>query len=122
VLPVAPTVYSQIMRPETASAVRQAMWAVTQYGTGSAGLPSHNGYHTYDSPAHMGGKTGTAQTDQANPETWWIGIAPDDAAGAGSGPAKYAIALLKEHSGEGACQVYVANDTMLYALQHNIGY
>jgi cell division protein FtsI/penicillin-binding protein 2 len=98
------------------------MWAVTQYGTGSAGLPSHNGFHTYDSPAHMGGKTGTAQTDQANPETWWIGIAPDDAAGAGSGPAKYAIALLKEHSGEGACQVYVANDTMLYALQHNIGY
>jgi peptidoglycan glycosyltransferase len=121
ILPNAPAVYSQVMRPETASAVRQAMWAVTQYGTGSAGLPSHNGFHTYDSPAHMGGKTGTAQTDQANPETWWIGVAPDDAAGAGSGPAKYAIALLKEHSGEGACQVYVANDTMLYALQHNIG-
>lgn len=122
VLPVAPAVYSDIMRPETASAVRQAMWAVSQYGTGSAGLPPHNGYYTYTSPAHMGGKTGTAQTDQANPETWWIGVAPDDAAGAGSGPAKYAIALLKEHSGEGACQVYVANDAMLYALQHNVGY
>ena len=122
VLPNAASVYSQIMRPETAAAVRQAMWAVTQYGTGSAGLPPHNGYYTYNSPAHMGGKTGTGQTDQPNPQTWWIGIAPDDAAGAGSGPAKYAIALLKEHSGEGACQVYVANDTMLYALQHNIGY
>lgn len=122
VLPNAPTVYDQVLRPETAQAVRQAMWAVSQYGTGSAGLGPHNGYYVYNSPAHMGGKTGTAQTDQANPETWWIGVAPDDAAGAGSGPAKYAIALLKEHSGEGACQVYVANDTMLYALQHNIGY
>lgn len=122
VLPASPTVYSQIMRPETASAVRQAMWAVSQYGTGSAGLQPHNGYYIYNSPAFMGGKTGTGQTDQSNPQTWWIGISPDDAAGAGSGPAKYAIALLKEHSGEGACQVYVANDTMLYALQHNIGY
>ncbi len=122
VLPVSPTVYNQVMRPETASAVRQAMWAVSQYGTGSAGLSPHNGYYVYNSPAFMGGKTGTGQTDQANPQTWWIGISPDDAAGTGSGPAKYAIALLKEHSGEGACQVYVANDTMLYALQHNIGY
>lgn len=122
VLPNAATVYSETIRPETAAAVRQAMWAVTTKGTGSAGLPSHNGYYTYNSPVHMGGKTGTAQTDQPNPETWWIGIAPDDAAGAGIGPAKYAIALLKEHSGEGACQVYVANDALLYALQNNIGY
>lgn len=122
VLPTASSVYNQVLRPETASAVRQAMWAVAQYGTGSAGLASHNGYHIYDSPAHMGGKTGTAQTDQANPETWWIGIAPDDAAGAGSGPAKYAVTVMKEHSGEGACQVYVANDSVLYAMQNNIGY
>jgi len=122
VLPNAATVYNDIMRPETAAAVRQAMWAVTTKGTGSAGLPPHNGFYTYNSPAYMGGKTGTGQTDQPNPQTWWIGISPDDAAGAGSGPAKYAIALLKEHSGEGACQVYVANDAMLYALQHNVGY
>lgn len=121
VLPQGAKLYSEVMRPETATAVRQAMWAVTTRGTGSAGLPSHNGYYTYNSPVHMGGKTGTAQTDQPNPETWWIGIAPDDAAGAGIGPAKYAIALLKENSGEGACQVYVANDALQYALQNNIG-
>ncbi len=123
ILPVAGSVYDQVMSPQTASAVRQAMWAVTQYGTGSAGLPAHNGYYTYNSPAHMGGKTGTAQLgSNVSPHAWWIGIAPDDASGAGTGPAKYAIALIKENSGEGACQAYVANDTMLYALQHNIGY
>jgi penicillin-binding protein A len=122
VLPVAPSIYDQVMSAQTASVVRQAMWAVTQYGTGSAGLSAHNGYFTYNSPAHMGGKTGTAQLPNGRPHAWWIGIAPDDASGAGTGPAKYAIALIKEHSGEGACQVYVANDTMLYALQHSIGY
>ncbi len=122
VLPVTASIYNQVMSPETASLIRQAMWAVTEYGTGSAGLPAHNGYYTYNSPAHMGGKTGTAQLHSGRPHAWWIGIAPDDASGAGTGPAKYAIALIKENSGEGACQAYVANDTMLYALQHNIGY
>lgn len=122
VLPTAGSVYDQVMSAQTASTVRQAMWAVTQYGTGSAGLPAHNGYYTYNSPAHMGGKTGTAQLGSDRPHAWWIGIAPDDASGAGAGPAKYAITVIKENSGEGACQVYVANDTMLYALQHNIGY
>ena len=122
VLPAAPAIYKQVMSAQTAMAIRQAMWAVTQYGTGSAGLPAHNGYYTYNSPAHMGGKTGTAQLQSGRPHAWWIGIAPDDASGAGTGPAKYAIALIKENSGEGACQAYVANDTMLYALQHNIGY
>lgn len=122
VLPTAPSVYDQVMSPQTAANIRAAMWAVSQYGTGSAGLNAHNGYHVYDSPAHMGGKTGTAQLPDGRPHAWWIGIAPDDASGAGTGPAKYAIALIKEHSGEGACQVYVANDAMLYALQNNIGY
>jgi cell division protein FtsI/penicillin-binding protein 2 len=122
VLPNPPSVYNQVMSPETASTIRQAMWAVSQYGTGSAGLGPHNGYYVYNSPAHMGGKTGTAQLPSGDPHAWWIGIAPDDASGAGTGPAKYAIALIKEHSGEGACQVYVANDVMLYALQHNVGY
>lgn len=122
VLATPAALYSQVMAPQTAQAMRQAMWAVSQYGTGSAGLGTHNGYHVYDSPAHMGGKTGTAQLPDGRPHAWWIGIAPDDASGAGTGPAKYAIALIKEHSGEGACQVYVANDIMLYAMQHGIGY
>lgn len=122
VLATPAALYGQVMNPQTAAAVRQAMWAVSQYGTGSAGLGAHNGYHVYDSPAHMGGKTGTAQLPDGRPHAWWIGIAPDDASGAGTGPAKYAIALIKEHSGEGACQVYVANDVMLYAMQHSIGY
>jgi peptidoglycan glycosyltransferase len=122
VLATPAALYGQVMAPQTAATVRQAMWAVSQYGTGSAGLGAHNGYHVYDSPAHMGGKTGTAQLPDGRPHAWWIGIAPDDASGAGTGPAKYAIALIKEHSGEGACQVYVANDVMLYAMQHGIGY
>jgi peptidoglycan glycosyltransferase len=122
VLPVTPAIYDQVMSAATASTVRQAMWAVSQYGTGSAGLGPHNGYYVYNSPAHMGGKTGTAQLPSGRPHAWWIGIAPDDASGAGTGQAKYAIALIKERSGEGACQVYVANDVMLYALQHSIGY
>lgn len=122
IIPTAAKVYDQVMSPETATQIRQAMWAVSSYGTGSAGLGPHNGYYVYNSPAHMGGKTGTAQLPDGNPHAWWLGIAPDDQSGAGTGPAKYAIALVKEHSGEGACQVYVANDIMLYALQHNIGY
>ncbi|HEX9037822.1 MAG TPA: penicillin-binding transpeptidase domain-containing protein [Ktedonobacterales bacterium] len=122
VLATPAALYQSVMAPQTAAAVRQAMWAVSQYGTGSAGLGPHNGYYVYNSPAHMGGKTGTAQLPDGRPHAWWIGIAPDDASGAGTGPAKYAIALIKEHSGEGACQAYVANDVMMYAMQHSIGY
>ena len=86
VLPVAPAIYNQVMSAQTASTIRQAMWAVTQYGTGSAGLPAHNGYYTYNSPAHMGGKTGTAHLPSGRPHAWWIGISPDDVFRVGDWP------------------------------------
>lgn len=111
VLPTAKQAYTgtNIIRPETAQAVRHAMASVVQYGTAYAGLTSPTtGEHLSASPTHEGGKTGTGQTSNSNPETWWISLAPDDQAPGGSA-AKYAIALHKEKSGEGACQVFVTD-------------
>ncbi|HLY31089.1 MAG TPA: penicillin-binding transpeptidase domain-containing protein, partial [Ktedonobacterales bacterium] len=121
-LPVSPVQYGEPIRPETAQNVRAAMWAVASYGTGAAGLSPYNGHTLATSGVYEGGKTGTAQTDQANPETWWISLAPDDQAPGAPGGAKYAITLMKENSGEGACQVYVADSVYQYAMQNNIGY
>lgn len=122
----APQLYSggPIIRPETASAVRQAMWAVTTYGTASTvgGNPNPIAGNTTlaNSPVKEGGKTGTGQTNQPNPRTWWISLAPDDAAPGGSA-AKLAVTVAKEGAGDGACQVYVADDTYLYAQLNHIG-
>jgi cell division protein FtsI/penicillin-binding protein 2 len=114
-----PQVYSggQIFSPDTAAKVRQAMWAVSSYGTGST--VSHNGIHLTDSPVKEGGKTGTAQLESGLPHTWWISLAPDDAA-PGGGAAQMVITVMKEHSKEGACQVFVADDTYLAAK--SLGY
>jgi penicillin-binding protein A len=108
-----------ILRPETTTAVRQAMWAVVSQGTAFYGL-TRNGQHLSDSPVKEGGKTGTAQSDQPNPETWWISLAPDDAAPGGSA-AKLAVTVMKENGGEGACQVFVADDTYAYAMNNHVG-
>jgi hypothetical protein len=58
-----PQVYSggQVFSPDTAAKVRQAMWGVSSYGTGST--VAHNGIHLADSPVKEGGKTGTAQLE-----------------------------------------------------------
>ena len=114
-----PQLYSggQIFSPDTAAKVRHAMWSVSSYGTGST--VSHNGIHLADSPVKEGGKTGTAQLESGLPHTWWISLAPDDAA-PGGGPAQLVITVMKEHSKEGACQVFVADDTYLAA--RNLGY
>lgn len=97
-----------VVRPETAQAVRHAMWSVVDHGTAWAGL-FRNGQQLRDSATHEGGKTGTAQLEQGNPNAWWISLAPDDQAPGGSA-AKYVITVNKERSGEGACQVFVADD------------
>lgn len=106
----------QLFSPDTAAKVRHAMWSVSSYGTGST--VAHNGIHLADSPAKEGGKTGTAQLENGLPHTWWISLAPDDASGAGA--AQLVITVMKEHSKEGACQVFVADDTYLAA--RNLGY
>lgn len=108
----------QVIQPGTAQAVRTAMWSVVDYGTAFYGLGQQNGHLPRDSGNYMGGKTGTAQTDKPNPHAWWISMAPDDQAPGASGPAKGVIVVMKEYGGEGACQVYVADD--LYStISHN---
>jgi peptidoglycan glycosyltransferase len=111
-----------IIQSQTAAAVRRAMRAVVEYGTvGKTTLLIAS------SPAAEGGKTGTAQVDANNdhdadnngggvtdndnddPHAWWISLAPDDAV-AGAGPAKLAGVVMKENSGEGACQVFVSDN------------
>lgn len=117
VLPTAPVMFGgqPVLRPETAQSVRKAMWAVVDHGTAFWGLPTH----ISQSGVFEGGKTGTGQTENANPETWWISLAPDDQAPGGSA-AQLNVTVMKEHSGEGACQVYVADDTYKYAFSHHL--
>jgi hypothetical protein len=69
----------------------------------------------------MGGKSGTGQGDEPNPQSWWISLAPDDQYPNGGGPAKMAITVMKEHSGDGGCQAWVANAAYNYAINHKIG-
>jgi peptidoglycan glycosyltransferase len=112
-----------IMQPQTAAAVRAAMRGVVEFGTAAGG----QAVQLSQSPALEGGKSGTGQVDTGNdhdadnfnavantdgdsddPQTWWISLAPDDAA-QGGGPAKMVSVVMKEHSGEGACQIFVAD-------------
>lgn len=120
ILPTQPQIYtgSPIFRPETAQSVRAAMWAVVDHGTAWAGI-ARNGVYPKDSSVKMGGKTGTGQTNNVQPQTWWISLAPDDQAPGGA-PARLDVTVMKEKSGEGACQVWVANDTYQYAFQNNL--
>ncbi|MBF6589270.1 MAG: hypothetical protein IVW57_01915 [Ktedonobacterales bacterium] len=113
-----------IFRPEAAKAVREAMWSVASYGTGSTvgnPDPSASYRNLLNSPVKEGGKTGTAQLggNGEQPQTWWISLAPDDAVT--STPARMVLTVMKEHSGEGACQVFVADHTYLYAMNNQIG-
>ena len=120
VLPQQPQIYTgaPIFRPETAQSVRAAMWAVVDHGTAWAGI-ARNGILPKDTSVKMGGKTGTAQLSSGQPQTWWISLAPDDQA-PGGGNARLSVTVMKERSGEGACQVWVANDTYQYAFDHNL--
>ncbi len=106
VAPISPTPYSgngvtngQIISPQTAQDVRQAMRGVVQQG--SAGL-------TANTRANMGGKTGTGELcDNCNqdPHSWFISLAPDDP---GQTP-KYTVVVMKENGDEGLFQAPVAD-------------
>jgi len=105
-------------RGDTAAKMRQAMWAVTSYGTGNL---SRNGVALADQPIKQGGKTGTGEDANGGVKTtWWISLAPDDQAPNAGGPAQLVFVQEKDKAGEGACQVYVANDTFEAARQ--LGY
>jgi penicillin-binding protein A len=101
--PQSPQVFGggPIIQPNTASAVRRAMRAVVQYGTAAAG----QAVKLADSPADIGGKSGTAQLGSGLPHAWWISLAP-----AGGSNSSLVVVVMKEHSGEGACQIFVSED------------
>jgi peptidoglycan glycosyltransferase len=104
--PVASTLYggAPVVHPETAALLRQAMRAVVTYGTAWQG----QAVKIANSPAIEGGKTGTGQVDGNRPQTWWISIAP--AVNNVNTTGNLAVVVMKEHSGEGACQVFVGDD------------
>lgn len=106
-----------IMQPQTAAAVRLAMWDVVSYGTAFYSHHPGTGQRLVDTNTHIGGKTGTGQVPPDDPQAWFISIAPDDQA-PGGGSANWAITVMKEHGNEGACQVFVANDTYEYLASH----
>ncbi|HKS69012.1 MAG TPA: penicillin-binding transpeptidase domain-containing protein [Ktedonobacterales bacterium] len=109
-----------IIQPQTATAVRQAMYAVVNYGTANYGLPPDplTGNVLKFTGTHVGGKTGTGQLQSGDPNAWWISLAPDDQAPGAPGGAQYAMTVMKAHGGEGACQVYVADDVYQYLFAH----
>lgn len=109
----------QIIQPATAEAVRQAMWDVTSFGTAFYSHHPGTGVRLVDTGTNIGGKTGTGQVDNGDPNAWFISLAPDDQAPGGAG-AKYVVVVNKEHGNEGACQVFVANDIDLYLANHQV--
>jgi cell division protein FtsI/penicillin-binding protein 2 len=113
-----PSTDSPILQPGTAQNMRQALWAVASYGTGSYGngVDPNFGTKLTNSGTFEGGKTGTAQLgNNQQPHAWWISLAPDDQAPGAPGGAQYVVVVNKEGvagggNNEGACQVYVADD------------
>jgi cell division protein FtsI/penicillin-binding protein 2 len=93
----------QIMKPETAAAVRQAMRGVTQQGSATI---------IRNSKANVGGKTGTAQLGGADPHSWFISLAPD---GPGQTP-QYSVVVMRENGDEGLWQAPVADCIFLKLL------
>jgi peptidoglycan glycosyltransferase len=86
----------QIISPQTAQEVREAMRGVVQQG--SAGVIS-------GSPANVGGKTGTGQLSNADPHSWFISLAPDNP---GQTP-KYVVVVMRENGDEGLFQAPVTD-------------
>ena len=110
---VAPQTLSQPFTPATAQGLRAAMRAVVVYGSvGASGpfvAPPAN------SPVMEGGKTGTGETGNGAPQTWFISLAPADISNASNLP-RLAIVIQKEQDGEGACQAPIAQSIYEYAL------
>jgi penicillin-binding protein A len=104
---VTPSIYGggPVIQPQTAALMRQAMRATVQYGTIAQG----QSVRLSQSAADYGMKTGTGQVSNNNPQTWLITISPsvNDV----NTPGNLAVTVMKEHSGEGACQLFVADDT-----------
>jgi peptidoglycan glycosyltransferase len=98
-----PQLYSgqPVIRSETAAAMRDAMRMVFTDGT-----IGHTARTTIAALALEGGKTGTGQTANEVPQTWLITMAPATSSTTG----KLVVVIMKERSGEGACQFATADD------------
>jgi penicillin-binding protein A len=84
-----------VVQPATAAAVRDAMRAVYTHGTAAATARTNTA-----SLIQEGGKTGTGQTANDIPQTWLMTMAP----ASGSTNGQLVVVVMKERSGEGACQ------------------
>lgn len=95
---IAPTTYGTgpIMSAAAAQGVRESMRGVVQQG--SAGLISRT-------LANVGGKTGTAQRENGDPDSWFLSLAPDNP---GQTP-KWVVVVMRENGDEGLFQAPVAD-------------
>ncbi len=98
VAPISPTQYGNgpLMSKTTAQNIQASMRGVVKQG--SAGLISAT-------RANVGGKTGTAQLENADPHSWFISLAPDNP---GQTP-KWVVVVMREHGDEGLLQAPVAD-------------
>lgn len=94
----APTTFGNgpIMSATTAQNIRLSMRGVVKQG--SAGLISAT-------RANVGGKTGTAQRENGDPDSWFLSLAPDDP---GQTP-QWVIVVQRENGDEGLFQAPVAD-------------
>jgi penicillin-binding protein A len=106
-----PQLLGQVMTPQTAQSVREAMSAVVNYGSvGASGTTFRNAINP---PLLEGGKTGTGQDDAPDtqnpqlasyPQAWFISVAPDDVNNPTGNPPRLAMVVQRHRGGEGSCQ------------------
>lgn len=100
----------QVVSPQAAQAVRDAMRAVVEYG--SVGASGGTIGAIRNSKYTIGGKTGSAQVGSGNAHAWFLAIAPDNT----SSPAQLSVVVMKEHAGEGACQAPIAQQIIEFTM------
>lgn len=108
-------VNGKTMSPSAAQGVRQAMRAVVTIG--SVGVSGGRIAALRDSPALIGGKTGTGEVGPGvQPQTWFISLAPDDTTNPTGNAPRVTVVVQKEQDGEGACQAPIAKDVIEFTL------
>jgi peptidoglycan glycosyltransferase len=110
-----------IFSQHSAQGVRQGMRADIDYGTvGASGSAWQQ--NVTDSPAHIGGKTGTGQVSDTHPHpnSWFISLAPDDTnsdgSSSGTGSAQLTVVIVKENANSGAYESLIAPEIYNFAL------
>jgi peptidoglycan glycosyltransferase len=91
--------YATACSPKTAKRVRKVLEGVVDNGTGTAAQVSG---------VQIAGKTGTAETDKENDDSWFVGMGPSD-------DSKVVVAIVLEEANTGAAAR--AGDVMQTALE-----